>query len=233
MNILIQKEISDTSSRKIFAQISTEALTLKDVVLSLRDIIDDEKNGYHMLPLLDAKSESLQRLDIYTSLRRERADKAYIISNGRNTIYLLDYVVKTRKIYHDPVLCIIGPEAEEIAKHALKRLSRLLLSKTYRIELNDEAVRDFSRLIGCEKREVIKHLSEIFEEAKMALKMRFLKEDANENVAPLSSNGLSEKILRDMEKRAPSREPIDLKSIIPFATTIILMILLLIILMRI
>ena len=233
MNILVQKDISDISSRRIFAQISSEALTLKDIVISLSGIIDDEKNGYHMLPLLDAKSEILQRLDVYTSLRRERADKAYVISNGRNTIYLLDYVVKTRKVYHDPVLCIIGPDAEEIAEYALERLSRLLLSRTYRIELNEEAIRDFSRLAGCEKREVIENLLGIFEEAKIALKMKFFKGDINEEAAPPSSNGLSKEILRDIEKKSLYREPADSKSIIPFAITIILIILLLIILMRI
>ena len=233
MNILVQKDISDISSRRIFAQISSEALTLKDIVISLSGIIDDEKNGYHMLPLLDAKSEILQRLDIYTSLRRERADKAYIISNGRNTIYLLDYVVKTRKVYHDPVLCIIGPDAEEIAEYALERLSRLLLSKTYRIELNEEAIRDFSRLTGCKKREVIENLLGIFEEAKIALKMKFFKGDINEEAASPSSNGLSKEILKDIEKKSLYREPADSKSIIPFAITIILIILLLIILMRI
>ena len=236
MNILVQKDISDISSRRIFAQISSEALTLKDIVISLSGIIDDEKNGYHMLPLLDAKSEILQRLDVYTSLRRERADKAYVISNGRNTIYLLDYVVKTRKVYHDPVLCIIGPDAEEIAEYALERLSRLLLSKTYRIELNEEAIRDFSRLTGCKKREVIENLLGIFEEAKIALKMKFFKGDMgdiNEEAAPPSSNGLSKEILKDIEKKSLYREPADSKSIIPFAITIILIILLLIILMRI
>ncbi|MCD6466187.1 hypothetical protein J7L27_07485 [Candidatus Bathyarchaeota archaeon] len=233
MNILVQKDISDISSRRIFAQISSEALTLKDIVISLSGIIDDEKNGYHMLPLLDAKSEILQRLDVYTSLRRERADKAYVISNGRNTIYLLDYVVKTRKVYHDPVLCIIGPDAEEIAKYALERLSRLLLSRTYKIELNEEAIRDFSRLTGCEKREVIENLLGIFEEAKIALKMKFFKGDINEAAVPPSSNGLSKEILRDIEKKSLYREPADPKSIIPFAITIILIVLLLIILMRI
>lgn len=231
MNILVQKDVSNISSRRIFAQISTEALTLKDVILSIKDIIDDERNCYHRLPLLDAKSESLQRLDIYTSLRRERADKAYVISNGRNTIYLLDYVVKTQKVYHDPVLCIIGPEAEEIAEHALKRLSKILISKMYRIELNERAIRDFSKLVGCEKREVIRHITEIFEEAKMALKMRLLKGDLEEENASSSAKGLSEELLRDIDKRAVSREPLDFEGIIPFIVGMILIMLLLIILM--
>lgn len=233
MNILVQKDFSDVSSRKIFAQISTEVLTLKDVILSIRNIIDDERNHYYRLPLLNAKSESLQRLDIYTSLRRERADKAYIISNGRNTIYLLDYVVKSRKIYHDPVLCIIGPEAEEIAKHALKQLSKILLSRMYRIELNYEAIRDFSKIVGCEKREIIKHITEIFEETKMALKMRLLEEDAEKETISPSAKGLSEELLRDIDKRTVSRKPLDFESIIPFIATMILILLLLIILIRI
>jgi len=232
MNIIIQRNISEPSSRKVFAQISTEVLTLKDVVRSLSSIIDDEKNGYYRLPLINARSESLQRLDIYTSLRRRRADKAYIVSNGRNTIYMLDYVVKAQRVYHDPVLCIIGPEAEEIARHALRRLSRLLLSKTYRIELNEEAVRDFSRLMGYKRTEVVKNLSEIFREAEIALKMKLLKGDMNEKDVPTSNKRLSKEIIKEIEKRPLSVEPINLKSIIPFGITVILMLLLLIILMR-
>ena len=103
MEILIQKNISEPSSRKVFAQISTQVLTLEDVIRSISSIIDDEKQGYRRLPFINARSESIQRLDIYTSLRKTRADKAFILSNGRNTIYMLDYVVKAQRVYHDPV----------------------------------------------------------------------------------------------------------------------------------
>jgi len=231
MNILVQKDVAKPSSRRTFARISTEALTLKDVIHSLSGIIDDERNGYCLLPFMDARSESLQRLDIYTSLRKQRADKAYILSNGRNTIYVLDYVVRERKIYHDPVLCIIGPDAEKIANYVLKQLSKILLSKTYNIELNENAIRDFSRLTGYERTEVIKQLSDTFKEAEIALKMRLLREVTDERV-PSAGRKLSEEIIKDVESKAVSREPIDLRSIIPFGITLLLMIMLLIILLR-
>jgi len=73
----------------------------------------------------------------------------------------------------------------------------------------------------------------LFREAKIALKMKFFKGDINEEASPPSSNGLSKEILRDIEKKSLYREPADSKSIIPFAITIILIVLLLIILMRI
>lgn len=233
MEILVQKDVSSPSSRKIFAQLSTETLSLKDVILSLRDIIDDEKNGYYRLPLVTARGEGFQRLDFYTSLRRERADRAFIVSNGRNTIYILDYIVRARRVYHDPVLCIIGPEAEYIAEYALKRLSKILLSKTYRVELDYRAIVDFSRLTGYEKREVIEYLSEIFKEADIALKMRFLKEDSGNEEFRTYGRRLSEELLKEIEVKSSFRRHSDLRSMVSFGAMIILMVLLLIILTRI
>ncbi len=88
-------------------------------------------------------------------------------------------------------------------------------------------------MVGYEKREVIKHITEIFEEAKMALKMRLLEGDVEEEDASSSAKGLSEELLRDIDKRTVSREPLDFESIIPFVATMVLIVLLLIILMRI
>ena len=56
MDIIIQRDISDLSSRRLYAQITTETLTLKDLVLSLSEIIDDENNGYRILPFVNAIS---------------------------------------------------------------------------------------------------------------------------------------------------------------------------------
>jgi len=234
MEIIVQKNVSTPSTRKIFAQLSTETLTLKDIILSLRSIIDDEKNGYYRLPLLTARGEGLQRLDFYTSLRKERADKAIIISNGRkHSIYMLDYVMKARRVYHDPILCIIGPEAEYIAEHTLKKLSKILLSKIYRVELNYKAISDFSNLMGYGKREVIKYLSEIFKEADMTLKMRLLKENSEDEEPRTYKHRLSEELFREIEMMPSFSKSLDLRNIVSFGATIILMVLLLIILMRI
>ena len=232
MDIIVQRDISDLSSRRLYAQIATETLTLKDLVLSLSEIIDDESNGYRILPFVNARGEGLHRLDIYTSLRKERADRAYILSNGRNTIYMLDYIVKARRVYHDPVLCIIGPDAEEIAEHALKRLSRILLSKTYRIELDQRAIWEFSKLMGYERAEVMRVLSEIFKEAEMALKIRLLRGGGGEEEHPSVGKRLSERLIREIERRPLSVEPIRIEDIIPFGAIIILIIILLVILMR-
>lgn len=232
MEILVQKNLSEPSSKKIFAQISTEVLTLEDVVHSLSGIIDDEALGYHKLPFMSARSESLQRLDVYTSLRKRRADKAFIVSNGKNTIYMLDYVVKAQKVYHDPVLCIIGPDAEKIGKFTLKRLSRLLLSKMYRIGFNDEAIRDFSNLTGDRKSRVITQLSDTFEEAELEVRMKLLNDPMDERESSAPRSGLSKEIINDMRKKLFSAEPIDPRSIIPFGIMAALMILLLIVLTK-
>jgi len=232
MEILIQENLSEPSSRKVFAQISTRVLTLEDVIQSISGIIDDKKQGYHKLPFVNARSEGLQRLDIYTALRKTRADKAFVLSNGRNTIYVLDYVVKTQKVYHDPVLCIVGPEAEKIAEFALKRLSKILLSRMYEVRFNDEAIRDFSNMMKYKKSEVIAQLSNIFEEAELALKMRLLKDHEDEGEPTLPKNGLSREILKEIRRQPLSAESVDLRSIIPFGIIAVLMILLLIILTK-
>jgi len=232
MDILVQENLSKPSTRKVFAQISTRVLTLEDVIQSISDVIDDEKNGYHRLPFMSARSESLQRLDIYTSLRKMRADRAFVLSNGKNTIYMLDYVVKAQRVFHDPLLCIVGPEAEKIAESALKRLSKILLSKTYEVKFNDDAIIDFSNIMKYKKSEVITELSDTFEEAELALRMKLLKDNGDEKEPVPAGNSLSKELLEEIRERPFSIERIDLRSIIPFGILAILMMLLLIILTR-
>jgi hypothetical protein len=227
LEILVQETISKPAP-KVYAKISTEILGLEDVVHSLSEIIDDERLGYHRLPFMDARSESIQRLDAYTSLRKVRVDKAYVVSNGRNTIYMLDYVEKSQKMYHDPVICVVGPEATEIAQSALKNLSRILVPRMYNLRFDDEAIKDFSNLAGYKKADIIKELSEIFEEAELALKMKFLSSDRDKTgILAVKQGGLSEKIIEDIKSKPFSHEPIDIRSIIPFGIIVILIMLLL------
>lgn len=233
MEILVQKNISEPVSRKVFAKISTEVLSLEDVVRSLSNIIDDERLEYYKLPFMNARSENIRRLDVYTSLQKKRADKAYVVSNGKNTIYMLDYVVKARRMYHDPVLCIVGPEAEKIAQLTLKNLSRILLPKMYNLKFDDESIKEFSNLTGYKKAEVIKNLSETFEEAELTLKMKLLKDHKDKIESSTHRRGnLSKEIIEDMKRKTFSVESFDLRSIIPFGIIVMLMILLLIVLMR-
>lgn len=232
MEILIQKDVSEPSTKAVFAKISTEVLTLEDIVCSLSDIIDEKKLGYHRLPFVDAKSESLQRLDVYTSLRRRRADRAYLLSNGRNTIYLLDYVVKAKNVHHDPVVCIIGPDAEKIAQIVTERLSRILLSKTYQIKFNEETIKDFSNLMGYEKAKVVKQLSEIFEEAELTVRMKLLKGRTDKLRFPPVDNGLSKEIIQDMKNKSFSVKEFNSGNIVPFGIIAALIMILLIVLTR-
>jgi hypothetical protein len=157
-----------------------------------------------------------------------------MVSNGKNTIYMLDYVVKTQRIYHDPVLCIVGLEAEEIAQLVLSNLSKTLLPKMYYLRFDSEAIREFSNLLGYKKDEVIGNLSETFEEAEIALKMKLLKGHKN-NIETLSlrSGTLSKEIIEDVKRNRPlSAELLDPWKIIPFGIIVLLMILLLIVLSR-
>ncbi len=231
MEILIQKDISKPSSRRVFAEFSTEVLTLEDVVLALREIIDDEKEGYHVLPFVGSVGESVERLDIYTSIHRRRADKAYTISNGRNTIYLLDYVVKAKRVYHDPIICIIGPDAEKIAVKTVNNLKRVLLPKICDLKINDAAITDFAKLTGRKKIEIIQKVSEVLEEAEVALKMKLLNQDhfsvSSERKDVLGH--VSRKILEDIKNRKSSiiTAPFDISEIISYSFVILFLLMIL------
>ena len=232
LEIIIQKDTSEPLSRRLFAQFSTEVLSLEDVILALSWIIDDEAEGYHRLPFLSAESEGLERLDVYTSIRKRRAERAYVVSNGRNTIYILDYVVKARRVYHDPVLCIVGPEAERIAERTLRNLKRILLPKICDMRINDHALTDFARLIGAKKTDVLKEVSEVLEEAEVALKMRLLEgseEDADGGGAPVRGEGrLSRELLEDLKERRPLlMEQIDIHEIVSYGIVILFLVLML------
>jgi len=174
----------------------------------------------------------MERLDAYTSLRKRRADKVYVVSNGKNTIYALDYVVKAQRVYHDPVVYIVGPGAPEIAKKTLNNLTDLLLPKTYTVRLNERVIADFSKLKGCNKLTLTKKIEEIFEEAELALKMVLL-DGKKESVEDQSKKkGLSREILEDIRRqRSPLLyEPLNPRDLITFGIVFTLIILLLIIL---
>jgi len=233
LEILVQEKLSEPpQSRKVFASLSTEVLSLEDVVLALSDIIDDEAYGYFRLPFISARSQGMERLDAYTSLRKRRADKVYVVSNGKNTIYTLDYVVKAQRVYHDPVVYIVGPDAPEIAKKTLDNLTDLLLPKTYTLRLNERAIADFSNLRGCNKLTLIKKMEEIFEEAELALKMALSDGKQESGESPAKRKGLSGEILEDIRRQRPPflAEPLNPRDLIAFGIVFTLIVLLLIIL---
>ena len=232
MEFLVQEKLSEPRSRKVFASLSKEVLSMEDVVLALSEVIDDEVDEYFRLPFISARSQGMERLDAYTSLRKRRADKVYVVSNGKNTIYALDYVVKAQRVYHDPVVYIVGPGAPEIAKKTLNNLTDLLLPKTYTVRLNERVIADFSKLKGCNKLTLTKKIEEIFEEAELALKMVLL-DGKKESVEDQSKKkGLSREILEDIRRqRSPLLyEPLNPRDLITFGIVFTLIILLLIIL---
>jgi len=235
LEILVQEKISEPRSRKVFASLSTEVLSLEDVVLALSEVIDDEANGYFRLPFISARSQGMERLDAYTSLRKRRADKVYVMSNGKNTIYALDYVVKAKRVYHDPVVYTVGPDAPEIAKKTLNNLTDLLIPKTYTLRLNERAITDFSNLRGCNKLTMIKKMEEIFEEAELALKMALSDGKNDREEGPSKRKELSREILEDIRRQRPPflAEQLNPRDLIGFGIIFTVIIFLLIILTRI
>lgn len=232
LEILVQDKLSEPRSRRVFASLSTEVLSLEDVVLALSEVIDDEANGYFRLPFISARSQGMERLDAYVSLRKRRADKVYVVSNGKNTIYALDYVVKSQRVYHDPVAYIVGPDAPEIAKKTLNNLTDLLIPKTYTLRLNEGAIADFSKLRSYNKFTMIKKMEEIFEEAELALRMALSDGKKDREESPSKRKELSREILEDIRRQRPpfSAEPLNPRDLIAFGIAFTLIIFLLIIL---
>ena len=200
MEILVQKIISDIKSVTRFASFSIGVLSIEDAILALSDVVDDAENGYYRLPFITSKSEGMERLDIYTSIRKERADQAYIFSNGRNTIYVLNYKVKKRKVYNDPVIYIAGPDALEIAQQASDNLTETLLSKMYEVRLNEEAISIFSKLKGYDEFDIIRKINEIIKEMKIDLKIRLLG-NVERNRKLYENKNLTGKILEEINSK--------------------------------
>jgi hypothetical protein len=100
------------------------------------------------------------------------------------------------------------------------------------VKFNDDAIRDFSNIMKYKKSDVITELSDTFEEAELALRMKLLKDYEDEKEPVPARNSLSKELLEEIRGRPFSIERIDLRSTIPFGILAILMILLLIILTR-
>jgi hypothetical protein len=134
------------SEKVLFREFQSDVLTGRDVVQAMVVIIDQP--GWKILEKIDAKSRKMESISITQDLETERFDKMALISNGRNSISLLDWEEHSTVVRHDPVIKVVGPDAPELATIIIDNMLVKLTEKLVKISLDSAVAKDISRLIG-------------------------------------------------------------------------------------
>jgi hypothetical protein len=152
-------------------ELNTEVLSLKEVMKILSPIIDD--GSYQMLDLITAESRGMQELSAFSLLETTRHDTVAIVSNGVNTIAIVDFDVETRRITrHDPIIKITGRDSLAIAKTLISGIRSLLIDRLVEFTAPEAVVKDISRIDGKPEEEIQKEIDKVHEEARLALRER-------------------------------------------------------------
>jgi hypothetical protein len=130
----------------LFKEFQTEVLTGKDVILALSPIIDQA--GWHVIETANAKGRGVEQYysehDVWA--QKQRSEKMAIMTNGKNTIMLLDWVEEEVVTRHDPVIRVVGVDAEEIAGEVHRRILMKLAPKLVTITVDEDVAKDFEGL---------------------------------------------------------------------------------------
>ncbi len=150
MRVLIQPELRGET--KTLLDVRTELLTLEECIEALRPVLDS--GGWHKLEDLQGerriKSRTLKGANTLVKTNM-RTDRIVILSNGANTIHMLDWTEKTReRIIHDPEIRIVGPDALNIYNTLHDNIVSTLIDKAIEISVavNHRAVTELSRLLN-------------------------------------------------------------------------------------
>jgi len=136
----------------LFKELASEALTGKDVILCMSPII--EQPGWEILDTVSAEGRNLQRMTMTTSEQKLRTEKMAILSNGRNTIHLLDWQEQTSIVKHDPIVRIVGPDAPMIAGDICKNMFTRLVDKLMIVRMDETVAKDISNLVNIPLEEI-------------------------------------------------------------------------------
>ena len=128
----------------VYRELNSEALTGQDVILCMASIID--LPGWEILDTIDAEARKMDRLTMRQSKVTTRSEKMALISNGRNTIQLLDWKETSTIVTHDPIVRVIGPDAFQIANTFLSGLLAKLSERLFKIEFDETAAKDIATL---------------------------------------------------------------------------------------
>lgn len=130
----------------LFRELNSEALTGEDVIMCIAPIIDQE--DWKIIDKVTAEGRSVQKMDIRTDQVKTRSEKMAFITNGRNTVQLLDWQEKTSIVRHDPVVRVIGPDAPEIATEFCSNLLVKLVDRLMVVKMADDVAKDIAGLVG-------------------------------------------------------------------------------------
>jgi len=139
--IVPQEEIQEDV---LYKEFQTEVLTGKDVIMSLSPIIDQK--GWHIIEKANALGRGVNRYYAEHDLwaEKHRSEKMAIMTNGKNTIMLLDWVEESVVTKHDPVIRVVGTDATKIADKVIRGLLLRLVPKLIKIEVNEDVAKDIS-----------------------------------------------------------------------------------------
>ena len=151
----------------LYKELNSEALTGQDVIVCMGPVIDSP--GYEILEHVDAEARKMDRLSMSQSKVTTRSEKMAFITNGRNTIQLLDWEEKSTIVTHDPIVRIIGPDALSIADTFLSGMLGKLSTKLCSIVFDETAAKDISVLTGRPIEEITSIRTDLESMAKTAI----------------------------------------------------------------
>jgi hypothetical protein len=138
--------VTNAPEEILFRELNSEALTGKDVIDCMAPIIDQP--GWEILDKIDAESRKMETMSVRTERRTTRTEKMAFMSNGRNTVQLLDWEVKSNIVTHDPEIRMIGPDAADLAETFCAGMLERLMDRIVTINVDETVVKDIAGLKG-------------------------------------------------------------------------------------
>jgi len=172
MKVLIQPELRGETETLL--DVRTEILTLEECIEALRPVLDS--GGWQKLEDLQGerriKSRTRQGANTLVTTKT-RTDRIVILSNGINTIHMLDWTEKTKeRVIHDPEIRIVGPDALDIYNTLRDNIITSLMDRAIEVSVvvNDKVVRELGGLLN--KFTLMFHASSIGDDIEREAKLR-------------------------------------------------------------
>jgi len=150
MKVFIQPELRGETETLL--DVRTQTLTLEECIEALRPVLDS--GGWHKLEDLQGerriKSRTLQGANTLVTTDT-RTDRIVILSNGMNTIHMLDWTEKSKeRVIHDPEIRIVGLDAQNIYNTLYNGIISSLIDKAIEVSVvvNHKVVRELGVLLN-------------------------------------------------------------------------------------
>lgn len=170
----ILEETTIEQEEILFRELQSEALTGQDIIDCVAPIIDQP--GWEILDKITAKGRGVQKMSMTHDKVKTRSEKMAFLTNGRNSLQLYDWKETTSIVKHDPIIRMIGPDAQALADTFLGGMLRRLVDRLVTITLKEDVATDIANLTG-EDLETIKAIEEDLVAEKEVLIHNLLKLD--------------------------------------------------------